>query len=198
MVEITSIIGAIVAVVAVLVSIFSLRNQHKQTRLMATQVDKQIEIKITRDLDAAADASDSAPRSAIDLKLRNYLTNRLSKVRSDMREEFDRRFAEIAHKDVAVEAIRLLSAEQDTMAKFEASSDRVEMLAQDLQTLKRAMDDLRYGAGNQEMVRAQIRGIAEQLLRMTSQEHLVQPTDSSATLEGGHQGATPSADSKYQ
>jgi len=195
--EIASIIGAIVAVVAVVVSIISLVNQHKQTRIMAAQVDKQIEVKITRDLDAAADASDATPRSAIDLKLRNYLTNRLSKVRADMREEFDRRFAEIAHKDVAVEAIKLLSAEKDALAKFEASSNRVDMLAQDLQALQRALDDLRYGAGNQELVRAQIRGIAEQLLRMTSQDQSVQAS-SSTTLAGGYHGATLSADSTYQ
>lgn len=195
MVEITSIIGAIVAVVGGLVSIFSLLNQHKQTRLMAAQVDKQIEVKITRDLDAAADAFDAAPRNAIDLKLRNYLNNRLSKVRSDMRDEFDRRFDAIAQKDVAVEAVKLLSAEQDTIARFEAASNRMEMLAQDLQALQRAIDDLRYGAGNQEMVRAQIRGIAEQLLRMTSQEQRVQPGSSNATLDGGSLGATPTADS---
>ena len=51
MAEITNIVGSIGGAIAILTAIFSVVYLRRQTLLMASQVDKEIEIKITRDLE---------------------------------------------------------------------------------------------------------------------------------------------------
>ncbi len=171
--EVPSLIGVAFGFIAILTAIFALRDQRKQTRLMEAQLDKRIEVKITRDLEAADLTPEGAPRSAIDSQLRTYLNTRLSRVRADMRDEFNRRLNEIAHKDgdLAVNAVNVMSAHDNAIAKFEESNNRMGALEQQVQALQHAYDDIRSGVGNPAMVRTHIRGIAEQLLRMTGEEY---------------------------
>lgn len=61
--DVTSFIGVAVSIIAVLAAIFGLRYQGKQTRLMEAQLDHRIEVKISRDLEAADLAPDGAPSS---------------------------------------------------------------------------------------------------------------------------------------
>lgn len=172
MVNITTALGVVGGVVGILTGVFSLVYLRRQTQLMADQVGKELEIKITRDLDA--------PDSLDDSKLRAVLNRRLGDVRSQLRQEFNPRIEEImrmlqdAHiperKDVLEDAIRLLSVHNDALEGYAESNSKVLVLERQVQALQQATEDIRNGVGNQAMVRVQIRGIAEQLLRMTGQE----------------------------
>lgn len=174
--DITSIIatiGGAIAIPATISTVFSGLYQRRQTQLMEAQVDRQIEVTITRDLDA--------PEGAIDGKLRAFLNRRLSDIRTQMRQEFGQRLDDITRiledshvmerKDIAANALTLYTDQRDAVAKFEESNNRMGALEQQVQALQRAVEDIRNGVGNQAMVRAQIHGIAEQLLRMTGQEY---------------------------
>src|SRR5260370_9873263 len=86
--DIATVIGSIGGAVAILTAIFSVLYLRRQTLLMAAQVDKEIEIKITRDLDA--------PEGVIDSKLRSFLTKRLGDIRTQVRQEFNPRLEAIA------------------------------------------------------------------------------------------------------
>ncbi|HZC04972.1 MAG TPA: hypothetical protein VE338_04965 [Ktedonobacterales bacterium] len=176
--SLTSVLGLIGGAIGILTAISSVIYQRRQTLLMAAQVDKQIEIKITRDLDA--------PEGTIDNKLRSFLNRRLGDIRFQMRQEFGsglqeqrtqieelRRILEDSHiierKDIAEDALRLLSDQKDAMDIVKASNNKLSTVEQEIQSLQQVIEDIRNGVGNQAMVRTQIRGIAEQLLRMTSQ-----------------------------
>jgi hypothetical protein len=169
--DIATIIGSIGGTVAILTAIFSVLYLRRQTLLMAAQVDKEIEIKITRDLDA--------PEGVIDSKLRTFLNKRLGDIRTQMRQEFTPRFEEIERvldeshirerRDIAVDSLRLYNDQKDAVEGFRESSSKVSALEHEIQVLQKAIKDIRTGVGNQAMVRAQIRGIAEQLLAMTRQ-----------------------------
>ena len=175
MFEIAGIVGTVVGIiggaVAILTAIFSVVYQRRQTLLMASQVDRAVEVKITRDLDA--------PEGAIDNKLRAFLNRRLGDIRSQMRQEFGQSLDEIRHvleeshvtdrRDIAVDSMRLLSDQKDAVNDFREFSSKVSILENELQTLQQSIEDIRNGIGNQAMIRAQIRGIAEQLLHMTGQ-----------------------------
>lgn len=168
---VTTTIGTIGGVIAILTAIFSLLYLRRQTQLMAAQLDKEIEIKITRDLDAP---------EGIDNKIRTVLNRRLSDVRSQMRQEFNPRFDEIhrildeshlgQRRDIAEDSLRLLADQKDAVEGFKESTNKVNMLEHEIQELQQTVDDIRNGVGNQAMVRAQIRGIAEQLMRLTGSE----------------------------
>lgn len=175
MIEMTGIVGTVVGiiggVVAILTAIFSVVYLRRQTLLMASQVDRAIEVKITRDLDA--------PEGVIDTKLRAFLNRRLSDIRSQMRQEFGQSFDEIRRilaeshvidrRDIAVDSMRLLSDQKDAVNDFKEFSTKVGVLENEIQILQQAIEDIHNGVGNQAMVRAQIRGIAEQLLHLTGQ-----------------------------
>lgn len=196
MAEIASIVGTVGGVVAVLTAIFSVIYLRKQTLLMASQVDKEIEVKITRDLEAP---------EGVDTKLRSYLNRRLSDVRTTLRQEYGPRLDgserkledhlrghhDTGQRDIAQDALKLLSKQQDAVEGFEESNSKVSvleheiqkigMLEDEIQALQQTVRDIRSGVGNQGMVRAQIRGIAEQLLSMTGQDEGV----SSPTFHDG-------------
>jgi hypothetical protein len=171
MADIASIIGLIGGVIAIPIAVISLLNQRRQTQLMAQQVDREIEVKLTRDL---------APESVIDSTLRTFLNKRLGDNRALLRQEFGSRLDKIERileeshiperGDIAEDALRLLSYQTGAVEDFKESSTRVSELEHEIRTLQQTIEDIRNGVGNQAMVRAQIRGIAEQLLRMTGQE----------------------------
>ena len=190
---VTNIVGIVGGAVAILTAIASVLYLRRQTLLMAAQVDKQIEIKITRDLDA--------PEGVVDNTLRAFLNKRLSDIRSQMRQEFGSGFQELGarvnsleriledshvvdRKDIAEDALRLLSDQKDAMELVKGSNSKLSALEQEIQSLQRAMEDIRNGVGNHAMVRAQIRGIAEQLLRMTTIERDLS-THEMASVEHG-------------
>lgn len=177
MLNLTSIIdAAIFSVPALLIAYLAWREQRKQTRVMTAQVEKVVEIKLTRDLGD----DDTAPRSAIDSTLRNYMSSRLSKVRTDLRNEFNQRLLELALGDASKEAMRVLNRQADAVEKFEASTTRVDMLVRENEALRRAIADIQNGNGTPAMVRAQIRRIAELLLGLTSE---VQASDDWTALD---------------
>ena len=171
MAEITNIVGSIGGAIAILTAIFSVVNLRRQTLLMASQVDKEIEIKITRDLEAP---------EGVDTKLRTFLNRRLNDVRNQMRLEFNPQLDEInrilrdSHlvdrRDIMEDTLRLLADEKDAVEAAKESSSKVQVLESEIQALQQTVDDIRNGIGNDTMVQAQIRGIAEQLLRMTRRE----------------------------
>ncbi len=176
MFEVAGIVGTIVGIIGggigVLAAILSVIYQRRQTRLMEGQVDRAIEVKITRDLDA--------PEGVIDNKLRAFLNRRLSDIRTQMRQEFSQRLDEIIRmiedshiadrRDIAVDAVTLLSDQKGAVADFKEFNGKVSILESEIQTLQQAVEDIRNGVGGQAMVRAQIRGIAQQLLHMSGQE----------------------------
>lgn len=139
---------------------------------MAAQVDKAIEVKITRDLDA--------PEGVIDTQLRAFSNRRLSDTRTQMRQEFGQSFDAIKRildeshvtdrRDLAVDTVRLLSGQKDAVEHFKKFNSKVSMLENEIRVLQQAIEDIQNGVGNQAMVRAQIRGIAQQLLEMTGQQ----------------------------
>lgn len=172
MVNITSALGVIGGTVGILTGLFSLIYLRRQTLIMAAQVDKEIEIKITRDLDA--------PESEIDNKLRAYLNRRLADIRRQIRDDFAQRIDDLSRslddspmmgrRDTAEATLRLLSDQKDAVETVKESNSKMSTLEHQIQELQQTVEDIRSGVGNQTMVRAQIRGIAEQLLRMTGQE----------------------------
>ena len=161
--------GAIVAIITALVSAWY---QRRQAQIMESQVDRQIEVKITRDLEA--------PESAINSELRLFVSKRLGDVRGQMRQEFGQRLDDIdrmlaeshimERRDIAEDSLRVLSDQKDAMEIVKASNGKLNTLNDEMKALQQVVEDIRQGVGNQAMVRAQIRGIAEQLLRMTNQE----------------------------
>lgn len=175
----TNIVGVIGGIIAIVTGIVSLIYLRRQTLHMEAQVDRQIEVKITRDLDA--------PEGVIDSKLRTFLSKRLNDFRYQMRQEFGAGLQELgvrvddlnrilvdshvmARKDIAGTALELLAEHKDAIEGMQASSTKLTTLEHEMQALQQTIEDIRNGVGNQAMVRTQIRGIAEQLLRMTSQE----------------------------
>lgn len=176
---ITNAVGLIGGIIAIVTSIVSLIYLRRQTLHMEAQVDRQIEVKITRDLDA--------PEGVIDNKLRTFLSKRLNDFRYQMRQEFGAGLQELGvrvdelnrilvdshvmeRKDIAGTALELLAEHKDAIEGMQASSTKLTTLEHEMQALQQTIEDIRNGVGNQAMVRTQIRGIAEQLLRMTSQE----------------------------
>lgn len=166
--EASTIVGIVGGVVAIFTALFSVLYLRRQTLLMATQVDKQVEIKITRDLDA--------PEGVIDNKLRAFINRRLNDVRTQLRTDinvFSTRLEQVEHQlehshidDVA----KLWSDQRDAVDVARDSSSKVYDLERELRNLQQVVEDMQQGVGNQTMIRTQIRGIAEQLLRMTNQE----------------------------
>jgi len=166
--EISTIIGSVGGIVAIVTAIVSAIYLRRQTILMAAQVDKQVEIKITRDLEA--------PEGVIDNKLRAFLNRRLADVRSQLRTEFSSfssRLEQVEHTlehshidDVA----KLWSDQKEAVDVAKDSSSKVYDLERQIGDLQQVVEDLQRGVGNQAMIRTQIRGIAEQLLRMTNPE----------------------------
>lgn len=161
-----AVIGAVVGVAAIVIASLAWLEQRKQTQVMAAQVDKQVEIKLTKDLGD----DDTAPRSVVDATLRKYLNNRLSKVRADLRDEFHQRLVELALGDASKEAIKMLSRQADAVDRLEASANRVDTHEHEIQSLQRAIENLRRGDGAPDMVRMQVRRIAELLLSVTGQD----------------------------
>ncbi len=178
--DIASIIGPVGGAVGTVVAVFSLLYLRRQTQIAETQLDKRIEVTITRDLDA--------PEGAVNSKVRTYLNGRLSDIRRQMRDEFGARLDELGarlgvieqglhanhlleYQDIVNNAVRLVNEQKDAINSFGDYQNRVATLAQDLQRLQSAYDDIRNGVGDQEMVRRQIRGIAEQLLKMTGPQY---------------------------
>ena len=172
MFEVASVVGIVGGSIGILTAVVSLFFQLRQTRVMESQVDRAIEVKITRELDA--------PEGAIDSKLRAFLNRRLSDIRTQMRQEFSQRLDEIIRmiedshiadrRDIAMDAVTLLSDQKGAVADFKEFNGKVSILESEIQTLQQAVEDIRNGVGNQAMVRAQIRGIAQQLLHMSGQE----------------------------
>lgn len=166
--EASTIVGIVGGVVAIFTALFSVLYLRRQTLLMATQVDKQVEIKITRDLDA--------PEGVIDNKLRTFINRRVNDVRTQLRTDinaFSTRLEQVEHNlehshidDVA----KLWSDQRDAVDVARDSSSKVYDLERELRNLQQVVEDMQQGVGNQTMIRTQIRGIAEQLLRMTNQE----------------------------
>ena len=68
------------------------------------------------------------------------------------------------------DTLRLLADEKDAVEAAKESSSKVQVLESEIQALQQTVDDIRNGIGNDTMVQTQIRGIAEQLLRMTRRE----------------------------
>lgn len=172
MFEVATVVGIVGGSIGILTAVVSLFIQLRQTRVMESQVDRAIEVKITRELDA--------PEGVIDSKLRAFLNRRLSDIRKQMRDEFSQpldeiiRILEDSHitdrKDIAVDSLRLLSEQKDAVASFMEVNSKVGVLEHDIQALQQAVEDIQHGVGNQAMARAQIRQIAQQLLQMTGQE----------------------------
>lgn len=171
--DFASIIGPVGGAVGTVVAVFSLLYLRRQTQIAETQLDKRIEVTITRDLDA--------PEGAVNSKVRTYLNGRLSDIRRQMRDEFGARLGVIEqglhanyileYQDIVNNAVRLVNEQKDAINTFGDYQNKVATLAQDLQRLQSAYDDIRNGVGDQEMVRRQIRGIAEQLLKMTGPQY---------------------------
>jgi len=169
--EVATAVGIVGGSIGILTAVVSLFIQLRQTRVMESQVDRAIEVKITRELDA--------PDGAIDSKLRAFLNRRLSDIRKQMRDEFSQRLDEIIRiledshitdrKDIAVDSLRLLSEQKDATASFMEVNSKVSVIEHDIQALQQAVEDIQHGVGNQAMARAQIRQIAQQLLQMTGQ-----------------------------
>lgn len=174
-------VGVVASAAAIVIAASALREQRKQTRVMEAQMDKRIEVKLTRDLDDSPDST--APRNAIDATFRNYLSNRLNKVRADLRDEFNRRLVELAMGDASKEAMKVLNRQAEAVERFEASSSRMDTIEQGVQSLQNVVEDLRHGVGAPDMVQTQIRKIAELLLSATEQDR---PSD------GGPIAGTPS------
>ena len=172
MLEVASVFGIVGGSIGILTAVVSLFLQLRQTRVMESQVDRAIEVKITRDLDA--------PEGVIDNKLRAFLNRRLSDIRAQMRQEFGQRLDELTRvledshvmdrKDIAFDSLHLLSEQKDATASFMEVNGKVSVLEHDIQVLQQAIEDIQHGVGNQVMARAQIRQIAQQLLQMTGQE----------------------------
>lgn len=165
MVELSSVIGSIGGIVAVITAVFSVLYLRRQTLLMATQVDKEIEIKISRDLEA--------PEGVIDNKLRTFLNRRLNDVRVQLRQELGSRIEQVErtldHSHIQ-DAVKLWSDQKEAVDRAKESIGKVNVLEHEIQGLQQIVEDMRSGVGNQGMIRTQIRGIAEQLLRMTTND----------------------------
>jgi hypothetical protein len=158
-------IGGLVAIVTAVVSALYLR---RQTIIMAAQVDKQIEIKITRDLEA--------PEGVIDNKLRAFLNRRLSDVRVQLRTEFSSFSSRLEQVEHTLEhshiedAVKLWSDQKEAVDVAKDSGSKVYDLEREIREMQQVVVNLQRGIGNQVMIRTQIRGIAEHLLMMTNQE----------------------------
>lgn len=167
-----SVVGIVGGVVAIITAIFSMTQLHRQTLHMESQVDKAIEVKITRDLEA--------PEGGVDSTLRVYLTKRLGDVRSQLRQELGSRIDELGSRIDRTEralagshiddAVKLWADQREAVDNVRESTGKVYELEQEVRNLHQVVTDIRNGVGDQTMVRSQIRGIAEQLLRMTSLE----------------------------
>ena len=167
-----SVVGIVGGVIAIVTAIGSMLYLRRQTLHMESHVDRALEVKITRDLEA--------PEGVIDNTLRKFLTRRLTDVRSQLRQELGSRIDEVDARTTQVErmlgqshiddAVRLWADQREAVDSIKDSTDKVNVLAQEIGILQQIVTDLQSGIGNQAMVRTQIRGIAEQLLRMTSLE----------------------------
>lgn len=167
-----NVLGSVGVIMSIANAIATIYFMMRQTRAMESTVDKAVEVKITRDLEA--------PGSEIDSKLRAYLNRRLGDVRTQLRQELQPQIDEISNildqkhirdgRDIAAESISVLYDQKDAIEIVKASNGKLSALENEIRELQQAMDDIKNGVGNQAMVRTQIRGIAEQLLKMTMQE----------------------------
>lgn len=161
------IVGAICGIVGMITAISSAWHQRRQTLIMGRQWERQL----ARDLDAPEDSVRAS-------ELRGVLNRRLGDVRRQLRDEFNPKLDSIDWKIENIErtlddsnirqSVKVVTDAVHVMSTYKESAEKIDIHDHELQSLQHAVEAVRRSIADPATARTQIRGIAEQLLKMVN------------------------------
>ena len=224
MFDVTMLLGNLFGFAGFVTAISALVYQRRQTQIMETGLEKAIEVKITREFEASEGETgteiEGKLRAVISKRLsdnrarmRQEFYPRLDQIEAALRERHVMEYSSILTnlsnllkdeefiKQVAEEAKTVqqdvLTAQERILAESGRNTEDIGRQGREIEALEQQIEDMRNGIGYEDMARPYIRLIAEQLLRITTQERHVESEGTAPPTAGYPYGsATPDMESE--
>lgn len=197
MFDLLTVVGTSTGVLGMVAGLGSVVYQRRQTQIMEAGLEKAIEVKITREFDAPEGETGSQMESKLRAVINRRLNDNRVAMRKEFgprfeqieRELQERQITEYSNllktlqrlvndkqdiKEVAEEVrgigTNVTAAQERILAETGRYSVDIAAHGREIETMQQQLEDMRRGSVPPDLVRAQIRSIAQQLLQMTNQD----------------------------
>lgn len=190
--DIVAIVSTSAGVLGVVAGLGSFVNQRRQTQIMQAGLEKEIAKEFEEPESDSEVQMESKLKGVINRrlndvrkKMRDEFNPRFVQIEQNLRQDYITEYSHILanlsqllhdEQDIRgvaneVRAIRaeIVEAKERIMAETGRYTTDIAMHGREIEALQQKLDDMSQGIGYPDMVRAQIRAIAQQLLQMTSQ-----------------------------